>query len=238
MSGGRPVVVHVVAPTEVGGLERVVTLLGAAQQDAGADVHIAAVLTGGFDHPFLAEARAANVAGVHPILVPPRGYCRERRAIAALSRRLHADVIHTHGYRPDVIAAAGRLPPGGHVLVSTVHGFTGGDWKNRCYEWLQLHAYRRFDGVVAVAESIAERLRQAGVPPRRIFVVPNAWRETVTPLDRAAARRALGLPDDRFVVGWVGRLSFEKGPDVLVDAVSRLRDLPLTAKRVKAAIGV
>ena len=230
MSAGRLVVVHVVAPGQTGGLERVVTLLGAAQQDAGAEVHIAAVLTdgGGFEHPFLGEARAAKVAGVHPILVPPRGYCRERRAIAALTRRLRAGVIHTHGYRPDLVAAAGPLPPGDHVLVSTVHGFTGGDWKNRCYEWLQLHAYRRFDAVVGVAESVGERLRQAGVPPRRVFVVPNAWRETVTPLDRAAARRVLGLPDDQFVVGWVGRLSFEKGPDVLVDALSRLRDLPLT----------
>ncbi len=229
MTDRRPVVVHVLAPGEIGGLERVVTLLGAAQQDAGCDVHIAAVLTDrGFDHPFLAAAHAARVAGVHPILVPPRGYVRERRAIAALTKRLVADVIHTHGYRPDLIAAAGPLPPGGHVLVSTVHGFTGGDWKNRCYEWLQLHAYRRFDGVVAVAESVGDRLRQSGVPPRRVFVVPNAWRETVTPLDRIAARRRLGLPDEEFVVGWVGRLSFEKGPDVLVDAVGRLRDLPLT----------
>jgi len=229
MTGRRPVVVHVLAPGEIGGLERVVTLLGAAQQDAGCDVHIAAVLTdGGFDHPFLAAAHAARVAGVHPILVPPRGYLRERRAIGALTKRLVADVIHTHGYRPDLIAAAGPLPPGGHVLVSTVHGFTGGDWKNRCYEWLQVHAYRRFDAVVAVAESVGGRLRESGVPPRRVFVVPNAWRETVTPLDRIAARRLLGLPDEEFVVGWVGRLSFEKGPDVLVDAVGRLRDLPLT----------
>lgn len=230
MSAGRPVVMHVVAPGQIGGLERVVTLLGAAQQAAGADVHIAAVLTdGGFDHPFLGDARAADVAGVHPILVPPRGYWRERRAIAALCRRLRADVVHTHGYRPDVIAAAGPLPPGGPVLVSTAHGFTGGDWRNRCYEWLQLHAYRRFDAVVGVAEPVAERLRRAGVSSSRVFVVPNAWRETVTPLDRTAARRALGLPEDRFVLGWVGRLSFEKGPDVLVDALARLRDVPLTA---------
>jgi len=226
---GRPVVLHVVAPGEIGGLERVVTLLGGAQQRAGADVHIAAVLTDhGFDHPFLPAARAAEVAGVHPVLVPPRGYFRERRALAALARRVRPDVIHTHGYRPDVIAAAGPLPPG-EALVSTVHGFTGGDWKNRCYEWLQLHAYRRFDAVVGVAEPVAERLRQAGVAPRSVFVVPNAWRETVTPLHRAAARQALGLPADRLVLGWVGRLSVEKGPDVLLDALARLRDLPLTA---------
>jgi len=36
-----------------------------------------------------------------------------------------------------------------------------------------------------------------------------------------AARRTLGLPSDAFVVGWVGRLTNEKGADVLLDAVAR-----------------
>ena len=39
---------------------------------------------------------------------------------------------------------------------------------------------------------------------------------------------ALGLPADGFVVGWVGRMSREKGLDVLVDALPALGDLQLT----------
>lgn len=42
------------------------------------------------------------------------------------------------------------------------------------------------------------------------------------PMDRAACRRELGLPEDRPVVGYLGRLSREKGADLLVEAMPRL----------------
>jgi len=37
------------------------------------------------------------------------------------------------------------------------------------------------------------------------------------------------LPRDAWIVGFVGRLSAEKGPDVLLDAMASLRDLPIIA---------
>ncbi len=39
-------------------------------------------------------------------------------------------------------------------------------------------------------------------------------------MTRTEARRALGLPEEGPIVGWVGRLSPEKGPDVLLRAVT------------------
>ena len=42
----------------------------------------------------------------------------------------------------------------------------------------------------------------------------------------------LGLPRDAFVIGWVGRLTSEKGPDVLLDAVRCVSDLPLVVSVV------
>ncbi len=44
------------------------------------------------------------------------------------------------------------------ATVTTVHGFTGGDWKNRVYERLQRRAFRRFDAVVAVSHPLGESL--------------------------------------------------------------------------------
>jgi glycosyltransferase involved in cell wall biosynthesis len=67
-------------------------------------------------------------------------------------------------------------------------------------------------------------LEAAGVPRERLAYVPNAWTPAVSaPLDRAAARDALGLSPDAFVVGWVGRLGREKGPDILLAALAQLR---------------
>src|SRR5437879_12795654 len=103
-----------------------------------------------------------------------RAYWRERRAVAALCRRIRPDVIHTHGYRPDVVDAsvARRL---GIPVVTTVHGFTGGGWKNRCYEWLQRRAFRRCDAVVAVCRTLVVGLARGGVPRGRLMDVGCVW---------------------------------------------------------------
>jgi len=40
----------------------------------------------------------------------------------------------------------------------------------------------------------------------------------------------LGLAPNGFAVGWVGRLSHEKGPDILLNALVYLRDLPISCR--------
>jgi len=222
------VILHVVAPAEFGGLERVVTMLAGGMRGLGHDVHVAAIVEGPrAARTFLAPLAAA---GVHTSALEAQGraYLAERAGIAQRCREVRPDVVHTHGYRPDVVDAgvARRL---GIPVVTTVHGFTGGGWRNRLYEWLECRALRRFDAVVAVSRPLVERLRAAGVPTSRLHQVRNAWGPAGPPLDRAAARRALGLPPGGFAVGWLGRLSHEKGPDVLVEALPHVHDLSLIA---------
>jgi glycosyltransferase involved in cell wall biosynthesis len=218
---------HVVAPAACGGLERVVQLLVTGLAGSGHDAHVACVSPDAAGvEPFVAPLAAAGIP-THPIVVGSRAYARERAAIGALCRRLSPDVVHTHGYRPDVLDAS--VPRHyGIPVVTTAHGFTGGPWRNRLYEYVQRRAFRRFDAVIAVARSLGERLARSGVPRSRLHVVPNAWRRSAAILERTAARRTLGLPAEGFVVGWVGRLSGEKGPDVLIDALPHLKALPLT----------
>jgi glycosyltransferase involved in cell wall biosynthesis len=220
------VILHLAAPADVGGLERVVQALAIGQRESGHTVHVAAIvpnLEGA--QAFLRPMAAAGVR-THTVLVAGRAYARERAAVAVLCRALRPDVVHTHGYRPDVVDAgvARRL---GIATVTTVHGFTGGGWKNRLYEWVQRRAFRSFDAVVAVSAPLAERL--GGVPASRLVVLPNAWREPLPALDRAAARAQLGVADDTLHLGWVGRLSLEKGPDVFVEALARIKDLRFVA---------
>jgi len=222
-------ILHVVAPAAVGGLERVVQMLATGLAGSDHEVHVACVSADAeASEAFLAPLTSGSPSvRAHTIAIPGRGYSRERSAIAALCRQIGPDIVHTHGYRPDVIDAgvARRL---GIPIVTTAHGFVGGTWRYRTYEFVQRRAFRRFDAVVAVSRTLGERLARAGVPPVRLHVVPNAWRRFNPALDRNAARQALGLPREGFVIGWVGRLSAEKGPDVLLDALPALNSLPLT----------
>src|SRR5439155_136427 len=111
--------------------------------------------------------------------------------MARLCARLQPDVVQTHGYRPDVLdaGAARRL---GIPVVTTVHGYTGGSWRNRLYERLQRRAFRRFDAVVAVSQRLADSLTHDGVPRDRVHLIRNAWAGAEPLLDRDAARRAPG----------------------------------------------
>jgi len=208
----------------VGGLERVVEMLAKGQAAAGMRVAVAAVLDAPrAGHPLLDTLRASGI-DARACPVPTRAYLRERRAIAALIAEIRPDVVHTHGYRVDVVDAgvARRMNV---PTVTTVHGFTGGGGKNRVYEWLQCRAYRRFDAVVAVSRPLREDLERRGVPPSLVRVLPNAWGSAALPMLRDEARAELQIPPDAWVVGWVGRLSREKGPDVLVESMTLLGDL-------------
>jgi glycosyltransferase involved in cell wall biosynthesis len=223
-------ILHVLAPAEVGGLERVVLSLAAGLRADGHDIHVAAVLGRPAEHSIFAPLRRAGVV-VHPLTIRRRAYLRERSAVESVCRQIHPDIVHTHGYRADVIDApvARRL---GIRTVSTFHGFTGGAWKNRAYELLQLFALRNFDAIVAVARPQAIHLVRSGIPASRIRVVPNAWYHDQDPLARRQARAAFRVPHGRFHVGWVGRLSWEKGADIFLDAVALLKDLPIVVSMV------
>ncbi len=221
------IILHVVAPAEFGGAERVVQDLAIGQRSMGHGVHVGAVLdSNASDHPFLWPLEAAGVATV-PIRLAPRRYLDERSRVGALCRNLRPAVVHTHGYRCDVLdsAVARGL---GIPTVTTVHGFAGGHVKNRLYEWLQTRSFRRFAAVVAVSRPLHRHLAQR-LDPEKLHLIPNAWSDSCPAVPREDARRRLGLPRDDFVVGWIGRLSREKGADLLIEALGQLADLPIRA---------
>lgn len=215
-------ILHILAPAPFGGLERVVESLAAEQARAGSEVHVAAVLDAGVaDHPLLETLRQKSVH-THALEVPARAYRFEREQVRALCMRIAPDVVHTHGYRTDVLhmPVAREL---GIPAVSTSHGFVGGGLKNRMFEHLQRRAFRRCDAVVAVSRPMASMLLASGVSRARLHVVPNAWTGSVKFLSRSDARAQLGLANDDVCIGFIGRISREKGPDVFLDAMARVR---------------
>jgi glycosyltransferase involved in cell wall biosynthesis len=90
--------------------------------------------------------------------------------------------------------------------------------------------FRRFEAVVAVSNPLVERLVAHGVPRERVHMVRNAWAPSGVAIDRGGARAALGLDPREYVIGWVGRVTHEKGLDVLIDALHEYGpDAPLVA---------
>jgi glycosyltransferase involved in cell wall biosynthesis len=224
-SGAGFRILHTLAPAPAGGLETVVQELATGQHRRGHRVRVLAFVDPGGEHPFEAPLRSAGV-DVRMCRVPGRAYLETWRLAGAEIRDFAPDVVHSHGYRSDLLDAEAarrqRIP-----TVTTVHGssFLGG--ATRLWEGLQLWNLRRFDAVVSVSNPLTELLVRKGVPAGKVHTIPNAWSGRAPGLDRSAARAALGLhpAPEGPVIGFVGRLIPVKDAGLLLDALELISEL-------------
>jgi glycosyltransferase involved in cell wall biosynthesis len=214
-------VAYLLLPAPFGGLESVVHLLSGELIGLGQRVTVGVLhLPGGTAEEY---ARLLHEDGIptEKLAVSKRGYLSERRMVGGWLRRARPDVLHTHGYRPQVVDAHAARSLG-IANVTTFHGFLGHSVRERAYEWLQIWSARKADRVVAVSRAIGMRLERSGVDPERVAILPNGYRARRPTLEREDAREALGIPPDRLALGWVGRISHEKGLDVALRAHASL----------------
>jgi glycosyltransferase involved in cell wall biosynthesis len=211
---------HVIAPAPFGGAERVVRDLVVSQRSLGMQVSAALILETGAQQTWLEGALEKAGAPYRALRFPTRAYQGIVRALRSLVHEESPDIVHTHGYRADVLARA-ALPRGVRHVI-TAHGFTSGGRKNRIYEWIDRWVMKRVDAVIAVSAPLAQLLERRGIPAHKIHCIPNGAIPP-EPLSRGEARHRLGLAPDGIAIAWIGRLSHEKGPDLFIDALRSVR---------------
>lgn len=227
-------IVHTISTGGLYGAERVLLELGTYQRDAGHAVTVLA--TDGAGVSALAAAGAARGLAVATLGAATGGLAGTVRAFKTALGDLRPDLVHSHGYKPDVML---RLPgvAGRAARVATCHNWFGSGAKDAFYEWLDKRCLRGFDAVVAVSERVADTLARAGVGAGRLHLIANGVDFAAPPgFDRASARARLGCVDGAPLLLRVGRLSPEKGNDVLLEAFARLEDWP-TARLAFAGDG-
>lgn len=228
MSGDAAKVMHLCAPGAVGGLERVVELLARGMAEEGLEVHVVAVLSPTAASPeWLGRLQEAGVT-LHEVRVGGRQLWREARSINRLLREVLPDVVHTHGYRCDLLHGH-RVRRHGALSATTLHGSSRMGGASHLFEWIQGWALARFDVVVAVSEPLRSELMERGVPEDRIALIPNGWAPPPNLLSRDEARKALGIKGKGPVLGWVGRLIPIKGCDIFLEALRLLPEHPWEA---------
>ncbi|WP_416974309.1 glycosyltransferase [Streptomyces sp. 4F14] len=141
------------------------------------------------------------------------------------------DLVHTHLYRACVYGRLAARLAGVKAIVATEHSLGDAQMEGRDLTQgvraLYLASERLGRSTVAVSPTVADRLRRWGVPAPRIEVVPNGIdlaRFRFDPVARHRTRRRLGLPEDAYVIGGIGRLNAGKRFDVLVEALAGLPD--------------
>ena len=220
-------VVHLTASTFHGGPERQILGLAGALPPEVRTV-VLSFSEGGRSRDFAETARGQGIEADTLAHDTPH----LRAATRELSDRLRADRIQllvVHGYKAGLLGrfAARRA---GIPVVAVSRGWTYESRKVRLYEMLDRINLRWMDRVVCVSHGQAAKVRRAGVPERRVAVIPNAIRperfDKPDPAARGELERLFPRPVTH-IVGAAGRLSPEKGFDVLIDAAALVaRSLP------------
>ena len=151
------------------------------------------------------------------------------------ARSLNAEIIHSHGYKGNILlgivpSSLRKIP-----IISTLHGWTSTRLlsRMRLYDILDAITIKKFDAVVAVSSSIVEHrmIKTLGIHP---VVINNG----IPRLDFHKKDFAIEFPQiaakckERFKILCIGRLSPEKGMDVLIKGVSYIVNRGLDASLV------
>lgn len=203
--------VHLVQGLATGGLERVALELSRAMKRAGWAVTICC-----YDH--LGDwAAAAREAGVAVELLPRRpgvdwGYIR---TLAKKLSHWRADLLHMHNSTALFYGtlAARRAQTRGAVYTEHAATFSHGPIAS----WFHRRLVKRLSQAVTVSETVKQRwCRYDGLKPDSVQVIYNG---VPAPPPAGASREPSKGPR----IAYVGRLSREKGADLLLEAFAAVR---------------
>jgi glycosyltransferase involved in cell wall biosynthesis len=231
-------VLRVIARLNMGGPAIHVANLAAGLETRGYHTTlVAGSLAPGEDSmAFLAERLGVTVVSVPEIQreISALHDARSVLRLAELIRDTRPHILHTHTAKAGAIArAAALLVPGSRpdVIVHTFHGHVlkgyFGPGRTAFFRQVERSLARSSDALVAVSPEVRDDLVALGVAPREKFVVVRLGIPLAERLDDAEPdgdyRHLYGIGAERFVVGWVGRMTGVKDTGAVLRTVAAVR---------------
>ncbi|HZN21742.1 MAG TPA: glycosyltransferase [Gaiellaceae bacterium] len=232
-------VLRVIARLNMGGPAIHVSSLAAGLETRGYHTTlVAGSLARGED----SMAFVAQRLGVAVVSVPEmerevslRHDARSIQRLAEIIREERPHVLHTHTAKAGAIGRAAALLAGGAhppVVIHTFHGHVlkgyFGAGRTAFFREVERRLARVSDVLVAVSPEVRDELVELGVAPREKFAVIRLGIPLEERLGDPTAdldyRRLYGIPEDAFVVGWVGRMTGVKDTASTLEILRAARD--------------
>lgn len=140
---------------------------------------------------------------------------------------LQPEVVHTHTFKAGLI---GRLINGNHKRVHTFHGHLFGDETFSFFQKFMIAKVERFlamrtDLLISVGVRVGKELRTLGIGEDKDWLSIPPGVSQLVKNEKGLSRNKLGLPEDRFLVGWMARVTGVKNPDLLVEVARLMPDV-------------
>lgn len=208
-------VLQFICPTGYYGAERWINALVSANTDDDIEYHIAITVEPESSDEVLTRSVLPE-GQKHRLTMSSKFDLLAVFRLAKLLRDRQIDIIHTHGYKSDILGViAARLA--GVRSVCTPHGFENAeDTRLKAYMWLGGKAFHWFDQICPLSEDIEKTvLRDYGVDSRSIRLINNG-------VDLAEVESAIADPKaldaSDFTIGYIGQLISRKNLPATLEA--------------------
>ena len=216
-----PKVLQFVCPVGLYGAERWVLALCNNLRDREPPCDLAVTRESADQDLSVSELFRATGGVVHEVPMASRFDLRAATRLARVIREGGYSLIHTHGYKSDIIGVlAARLA--GIRCISTPHGADkNASGKMRLYIEAGEIALRFCDAVVPLSEELESEMLAAGVRRDRVRLVRNGV--DLSEVDEGRNPPTSDTAQDVPRIGYVGQLIERKGVDRLIRAFARVR---------------
>lgn len=162
----------------------------------------------------------------------------------AFIKQVGPDVLHSHRYKENVLAAIVHSAVGSPSLIRTQHGMPepfahGASLQHRLSLLADGFIARRMTSrIIAVSEDMRERLARI-YPRERLTLIPNGINIDALEIaaTKAEARQRVGLPASAPLIGYCGRLEPVKRIDLFLEAAKLLKQHNRDAEFIIAGDG-
>ena len=160
--------------------------------------------------------------------IEPSSDIKVERILRRIIKQLKPDIVYAHSSKAGAFARIADLGLNNKVIYNP-HGWAfnmqQSAKKKEMYKWVEKISAHFCDKIVCISDAEKESaLREKICKPSKLQVICNGIDleeiEKTTPMSRAQ----LGIPEDAFVVGMVGRLSKQKAPDTFVKSAKLIKE--------------
>ena len=160
--------------------------------------------------------------------IQPSSDIKVERTLRRIIKQLKPDIVYAHSSKAGAFARIADLGLNNKVIYNP-HGWAfnmqQSAKKKEMYKWVEKISAHFCDKIVCISDAEKESaLREKICKPSKLQVIYNGIDleeiEKTAPMSRAQ----LGIPEDAFVVGMVGRLSKQKAPDTFVKAAKLIKE--------------
>ena len=169
----------------------------------------------------VAELYPGTAGKVHYLEMSGRFDFRVVKQLCDVIRERRIDVIHTHGYKSDILGLL-AAKKSGIRCVSTPHGFSGKvGFKLATFIKIGTYMLRYFDAVVPLSEELMADMERMGVPETKTHFIRNGV--DLKEIDSVLHSFPLHNKSDMHkTIGYIGQIIPRKGLSDLITAFDSL----------------